>query len=910
MIFSEIVKTENKRVIHNQAQKIYSIWIFLILLFILPCKLFSYEEVNNILDGDTLKEEKGSPQIETNIINNGFQEFDHNSFNGSYSSIKPDDVDEITLISPDKLLMGKVSGLQFFQGDGAPDSESQILIRGISGAYSFTKPLIVIDGVPMCDADIPGLENQLLFINPGDVKDITVYEDLYATALYGNRAANGLIVINTKRGQSKQPLKIRYGNSFSWGSATDHVDVLTSEEFIELVNKRYADQPEVLELLGDSDTDWQDEIYQKAFGQNHHLTFSGGLKNLPYYVSFGYTNQEGVLKTSQLKRYSSVVQLNPKFLKDHLTFDLQFGFNRIDNQIADTMAIRQAIQFDPTKPVYDPNSPWEGYYYWSSNDYSTLAFPSNPVARLDLTENNTKINNLRSSIQANYKMHFLPALAVHFRYSFRKTSADKEKYVPETAPWEFNIIPGNGLSETQDNDITTNNLDFYLTFNPHFKRLKSRLNIITGFSYQKNLVEYNYLLTDANGNLSSRDKGAYSQTYASFFAILDYSFKNRYLLSASWRWDGDSYFSSKSFGKSWTLSTGWRINNEPFLKNVNWLTDLKLRIGYGVSGIQDEDKIEDAFLRMPKTKGFNGGIDFGFIDNRITGQFDLYHKTTFGALMWINVPNGSTFYNSVVDNIGDVLNKGCEISLDGILISKQSINWKLHVNFAMNKNEVIDIYKNVSPFGGYTTGQIVPGIHNTVQINGEGYPLYSFLLYEQVYDDNGNPIEGLYTDIDGNDATTYLDKKPYQSASPNYIFGVGTSANINNWELSLWGRLYLGNYVYNNTFSNSGYLNGLYRSYSNYLANISTNAAFENPQYFSNYYVSNASFFRLDDARIAYNFRNLLNKKLDIKLYFAGQNLFVISNYEGPDPEVQGGIDYAEYPRPRIFIIGLIANIL
>jgi TonB-linked SusC/RagA family outer membrane protein len=862
---------------------------------------------------------------------------------GSVDVLTNKDFNKGAVNSIQDALSGKLPGVSIVSNSGAPGNTSTIHIRGVTSLNASTDPLIVIDNVPVSNVLVGGTSNILAAINPNDVENITVLKDASATAIYGSRGSSGVILITTKRG-TKQAT-VNYNVTASLSSLPKQVDVYSADEFKALVNKVYAGQTAITGLLGKANTNWQNQIYQNAFGQDHNLSFAGTAKNLPYRVSVGYDNADGVLKTYNFQRTTAAIGLDPSFLKNTLNVHINLKGLYNTNNFGDQNAIANAVSYDPTQPVYNNNKRWRGYTTWTTNNNIdvngapvTLA-PANPLARLEETDNT-------STSRRSYKMPFLPDLRANLNLGYDYAEAFGHNNVRDSTQWVYVPVASGGQKSVY-NTVNRNQLvDFYLNYKKNFKSISSVIDLTGGYSYSHFYTEGSALSTDYSGktpNASSAYKTEYK--LISFFGRLNYNFKSKYLLTLTLRDDGTSKFAPQNrFGLFPAAAFAWRVKDENFLKDNNTISDLKLRLGYGTTGQQDLNnnnnypylakfsqsdassryQFGNNFYNTQRPEGYdlpikwestttaNVGIDYGFFNNRVSGSIDVYQKKTSNLLNVTGVPVLSNFSPTLLLNIGDMENRGAEMSLNVVAIDKKDLRLQFGYNVSYNQNKITNLNGQNNP--DYTQFNSFSNISGTtsglIQVNKVGSPINSYYVFQQIYDANGKPIEDAYVDRNGdgqiNSADLYLYKKP----DPTVQMGISGSLNVKRFDFSFSGRASLGNYNYNNTASGSTY-RGLYSSLG-YLAN-QTKAAdatqFTNAlqTIFSDYYIQDASFFRMDNMTVGYNFPQYRNR---IKLRVSGgvQNVFVITPYKGLDPEISGGLDNNFFPRARIFQLGLNCN--
>ncbi|MBN1819875.1 MAG: TonB-dependent receptor [Prolixibacteraceae bacterium] len=861
---------------------------------------------------------------------------------GSVSAINSDDFNVGLITSPQELVSGKIAGVQITNAGGAPGAGATIRIRGGSSLSASNDPLIVIDGVPVDNDGISGMRNPLSAIHPSDIETFTVLKDASATAIYGSRASNGVIIITTKKGKKGLPMRITYNGNVSVSMNTSQADVFDANGFRNLLSERYGSGSAAVALLGDANTNWQDEIYREAISHDHNLSITGSVADQPYRASVGFTDQQGVLLHSGLNRYTGSVGLNPTFFDGLLSINANFKGMYIHNNFSNQGAIGAAVSFDPTQPIYDDTSPYGGYFTWKNVDGSPNTRSGyNPVAMLDpkFTDDQSNVYRGIGNLQVDYKFHFLPDLRANLNLGADYSTSDGSSFTPEDAPWSYDPVNGGGNDHTYTQDKKNELLDFYLNYVKEIDVLNSRVDVMAGYSWQHFWRAGTDYSQNVSGSLVYGDTDYETESYlVSFFGRLNYSFMDKYLLTFTLRQDGSSRFSPDTrWGTFPSAAFAWKMKEETFLKNSNVISDMKLRLGYGITGQQNigndypylpnytyseptadiqfgnnfvktlRPEGYDANIKWEETTTYNIGLDYGLFNNRINGTFDAYLRKTNDLINFIPVPAGTNLTNYILTNVGDLENKGVEFSINSMIISQQDLSWEVGFNITYNKNKITKLTSIDDPdYIGVQTGGFSGGVGNTIQIHSVGYPAGSFFVYRQIFDENGMPIEGLYEDTSRDGIITNDDRYRYKKAAPDVFMGLSTRLNYKNWDFSASARINLGNYVYNNRWSGTSYSN-LYDS-SGSLRNISTSiekAPFENPKYFSDFFVREASFGRLDNVNLGYTFKNAFEDKLNIRVFGSAQNVIVITNYEGLDPEVADGIDNNIYPRPTVFMLGV-----
>ena len=881
---------------------------------------------------------------------------------GSVAAVSVKDFNKGLITTPAGLITGKIAGVQVISGGGAPGEGSTIRIRQGSSLSASNDPLIIVDGVPMDSEGVSGARGAMSMFNPNDIETFTVLKDASATAIYGSRASNGVILITTKKGEKGNKVRLNYTGNFSLSTVPNMINVLGAVEYKNLLKKRYAENETVLSMLGNNNTDWQKEIYTNAFGQDHYLSASGTVESLPYRISLGYSNHDGILKTDNMRNTTISASLNPTLFDDHLKIDFNMMGMFMKNHFADQGAIGAAIQYDPTKPITsdsvytvhynDANgnpqtmtTDYGGYYAWTqaATGAPVSQGSSNPVALLELRDDESYVNRLVGNIQLDYKFHFLPDLRANLNLGYDHSLSDGNVYVPEYAPWSFDPVNGGGVSTTYDQEKKNEVLDFYLNYVKDIPSAKSAFNIMAGYSWQHYWRRGSNYSTNLKGTVVTDDSDYETENYlVSFFGRFNYTLLDRYLLTFTLRDDGTSRFSQDTrWGLFPSVALAWKIVDEPWMQNANALSQLKLRAGWGITGQQNLGQGDypylprytysqmnaaylfgstyyqtlrpegyDINLKWEETTTWNLGLDYGFARDKFYGSLDFYYRQTADLINFIPVPAGSNLTNYILTNIGDMDNKGVEFSINTRPVAKKDVFWEINLNATYNTSEITKLTATDDPsYLGVLVGGISGGVGNTIQIHSVGYAPNSFYVLEQIYDPNENPLEGTFVDQDG-DGTGSSDKDRihYKDPVADFYFGIGSSLQYRNLGFSFSGRANFGNWVYNNVKSENAVWERMYRPEGPYLGNVTSEVRevnFDVPWYWSSYYIENGSFFRMDNITLNYTFDRLFKEKASLMLSATVNNAFVITNYSGLDPEVSNGIDNRLYPRPRVYVLGV-----
>jgi len=890
------------------------------------------------------------------VVAIGYGQVKKNDLTGSVVAISADKLPKGLATSMTDMLGGKIAGVNVTTAGGAPGGGATIRVRGGSSIYASNDPLIVIDNVPLSSGEIKGEANPLSSINPQDIETFTVLKDASATAIYGSRASNGVILITTKKGSLKQKLTISYDGSCSVSTIAKQIDVLSAGQFSTYMKSAWSTTPAAIALLGTSSTDWQKQIYQTALGHDHNLSVAGATGKLPYRISVGYTNQDGILKTSNYSRTTVAINLNPTFLNDHLKVNANAKGSYSTNRFADTGAIGAAIQFDPTQPVYSSNgllktadgqSYGNGYYMSMLSTGPNKIGLANPLSALLQKHDLSYVYQSTGGIQFDYKVHGFPDLRANLNLAYDVSKTNGSKSIEANTPISY--VWGNDKSGSAEYNpyyqFKSNTvLDFYLNYT---KKIGIHsLDVMGGYSWQ-HFYDTNwsadYFATNPTSNSPRVD---YPEAYqlVSFFGRLNYTLLDKYLLTFTLRDDGSSRFGKDNrWGLFPSAAFAWKIKEESFMKNVGWLNDLKLRLGYGVTGQQDITNAAVGFypylatyetsaytdamyqfgsayyhllrnsayntsLKWETTTTYNVGLDFGFLNNRFTGSVDVYKRVTDDLLNTIPIAAGTNFINNLISNIGSLENKGVEVTLGGKPIVMKNFTWDLSYNVSYNHNEITKLTRATNAdYPGILMKGISGGTGNTILIDQVGHPVNAYYVYKQLYDSKGLPIEGAYANV-GTSNNYYISK---HTATPPVTMGLSSRVVYKNWFFNFAMHASIGNYNYNNVQSNLGFKNNTYDS-SGFLKNIVSNTLttnFASSQLYSDIYIQNASFARMDNVTLGYNFENLFKTKMRAALYGTVQNVFTITKYKGLDPENNNdGVDNNIYPRPRIFIMGLRVN--
>lgn len=860
---------------------------------------------------------------------------------GSVTSLSERNFNKGNMVTPENLLNGKVAGLTINTG-GAPGSGSTIRIRGGSSLGASNDPLIVINGLPISNNTIGGARSILSTINPNDIASFTVLKDASATAIYGSRAANGVIIITTKDGGKK--LKVNLNTQVGFSTLPKTIDVFSADEYRTLITEQ---KPELVGLLGDANTDWQDEIYEDVVTQNHNLSIEGSpIKNLPTRLSLNYTNQPGIRLTSKFQRSSAGLNLSPKLLDDKLKITVNANIAQEKNRFAEGQE-GVAIAFDPTQPVYDADAPFGGFFqYWEDNDDGVIntsdltpIAPGNPVAALMQRNSISDVIRYYGNVKLDYQLPFVSGLNAVINLGLDDASAEgSTSWLPESiiAQPDGSFF---GSESTYTNDQRNVLFDSYLNYDKQLND-KVRMDATAGYSYQK--FESQGFFSGELLNDNPDTEPIFTQktdlVLLGFFGRTNFSFSDKYLVTLSYRRDGTSRFSENNrWGNFPAVALAWRLR-EDFFPSSKLVSNLKLRLGWGVTGQQDigedaadlylsrynlgipasqypfgqeniiigQPQFRNEELKWEETTTYNVGLDFGFSQERLTGTVEYFYKESKDLLALAAISDGSNFSNAGFQNIGSFTSQGVEFAISFDVFqnnfNKKAFNWNVGFNTTFIKAEI----KELALEQDVRTGDIGGGVGGTIQLHRVGFAPFKFFVYKQIYDVDGNPIEGAYADLNGDNVINDDDRYLHKNNQPEATLGFFSQMSYNNFELSFNMRGSVGNYIYNNVNSSRAQLNLLQNNsvLGNIPASVSeTNFNATPTVILSDHFIENGSFLRMDNITLGYNFQQIFNSKINARLSAGVQNVFTITNYSGIDPEIFSGIDNTIFPRARTFLL-------
>ena len=881
-----------------------------------------------------------------NVVIVGYGTQETRDRTGVVSTVDSSQFNTGRVVSPEQLITAKVAGVQVVDNN-EPGGGINIRIRGGTSVTSSNEPLFVLDGVPLpVGGGVNNGRNALNFLNPADIENVTVLKDASATAIYGSRGANGVVLITTKSGA--QGMQVTYAASVSNSVVSREADLLNATQFRAAV-QQYA--PENVSKLGAANTNWREAIQRSAMGQDHLLALAGGRDDLHYRLSLGYLDQDGVLEGSNSQRTSLALSYGDVVLNEKLDVRANLRGSRTNDRFTPTGVIGAATAFAPTQPIRTASG---SFFEWADP-----LGANNPVSDLALLTDKGVTDRSVGNVEAKYTLPFVLGLTATARAGYDYAKSERTSFSPSTARGQLENSTGGTFSKNNPSQLNTL-FELFSNYNRRFEGFQSTVDLTGGYTYE----EFQYdstrslakgLSTDLlgdNGIPGAQSQEAFYDTQesrlVSFFGRVNWSLMDRYLFTGSVRRDGSSKFGE---GNQWgvfpSAAFAWRVIDEPFMQSVGFLDDLKVRVSWGVNGNQafnnylaystytvstnlarvqfgDEflatirPSAVDPNIKWEETASTNAGIDFGVLSGRLTGSVDYYYKKTTDLIFNVPVAAGTNLSNFVTTNIGSMENRGIELGLNGRVIDGQNgaFTWDAGFNAARNKNKLTRI--NAASTGGeqVLVGAIDGGVGSNIEVLKPGYPINSFLVYQHKRGADGKPLyadtnndnaineKDLYVDLNGDGNVNQDDRRPFKSPAPDWILGASSQFSFRNFDASFTARAYLGNYVYNNVASNYGHYSATRGAAPGNLDASVLENKFVNPQFFSDVYVEDGSFVRLDNITVGYRLPRLRSVK-QLRVYGTIQNVFTSTDYSGIDPTAGvNGIDRNIYPQSRTFTTG------
>ena len=893
---------------------------------------------------------------------------------GSISAIKAEDLNRGAVTNTQDMLKGKIPGLLVTPGDGGPGSGSRIRIRGAASLNASNDPLIVIDGVPVAQGAGGAMSNPLDLLNPNDIESFSVLKDASAAAIYGSRASNGVILITTKKGVGQKPQVSYNGSvsiqhiseKVPVMSAQELMDF-----YSEIYPSGTATGDRIAQLTGGYQTDWQDLIFRPAFATEHNVSIYGNHKSMmPYRASMAYSGQQGTLQGSSYNRGTADLAISPSFFDKHLTLDFNLKGVCSVQDYADGSTVGKAAFFNPTVNPYWLNpdgtidtSTTNGY--WNYGNGRGTAFSPNvlvgpsPLSMIYDAISTADSYRFIGRAAAKYKVHGLEDLSFNVSaglditatYSYNGVRPGSFQAYTDTANLRVGrYTKGYNLSRSQ---VFESYADYSPTWGIH------KLDILVGYSWQNNYwanrdIRYFNITNDVDLNPGETVQTRYlmyrNENYlVSFYGRINYSLDSRYVFTFSARGDGSSKFAKDHrWGFFPSGAFAWNIANEPFMKSAPAVSAMKLRLSVGLTGQQDgigdyahlarynflnnpsymynmgnqtymkllTPQAYDPTIRWETTLTYNAGLDFGFFKDRLSGSIDAYLSDTRDLLNSVQIPMGSNFGNKLMTNVGSIRNKGLEFSLSGIPVQKG--DWSVQVGFngAFQDTKFTKLNQNEDKNYYIETGNISKGTGGYLCRQMVGYAPYTYYVYKQKYDVEGKPLQNQFEDLDDDGSITESDRyMSGKSASPKFFYGLNLKVSYGGWDFGINGHGSAGTWVFNdfasaNSTASLDLNSGSLPNQARLVKTTGFTAPNSAQQWYSDYFLENASFFRLDDINLGYTFRTIGRWETDIRLALGIQNVFVLTGYSGMDPEVisENGIDGTIWPRPRTYSLRVNVN--
>lgn len=860
---------------------------------------------------------------------------------GSVSSIGNKEFNKGVINSPEQLLQGKVSGVQVTPASGEPGAGINIRIRGTTSVRSGNNPLFVVDGVPLDGSNISegaadygtgsaSARNPLNFLNPADIENITVLKDASSAAIYGSRGANGVVLITTKKGKAGQD-NLNFTTSFSSASALKTYDVMDASQFLSQAANTGADP---VALNKGANTDWQDVILRTGLTQNYSLGFGGGTERTLYRLSVSHAAQTGIMENSGLDKTTARLNASHELLNNRVKIDMQLTASRLDDEYTSNgdnagflgNLLGAALAANPTVPINDPNNP---------SGFTQSADFRNPAAVLALIKEGSITNKVLGNIGLNWDI--VSGLKYKFNGGFDNSNSTRKIGISRLL--DFDGIKDRGRAINSNRELGSYLLEHTLNYNTAIGDIHT-FDALAGFSYQKFsnkgfFLDARNFLTDEipySDNIDGVNNDGNNKAFfagsdrtgselQSYFGRVNYSLMSKYLLTATLRADGSSKFGANNkYGYFPSLAAAWRISEESFLPE-NLFSELKLRAGWGITGNQEfpggitraafqvnssgsitQRNNPNPDITWEETEQISVGVDFGILNGKLSGSVDYFDKTTEDLLTQVSYAQPAAVEFKWINLPGQVKNKGFEFSLNYNAIKSDNFSWDVNANASFLKNKVTNFGNTIIPTGNIN-GQGLSGAY--AQRIADGLPLGAFYL----------PVFEGY-DADG--LAIYPNDAAFQyvgSALPKNTYGLNNSFAYKNLSLSFFLNAVTGFYVYNNT-ANALFTKGSLKNGRNVTVDAATSpeGALNAPEV-STRFLEKGDFLRLSNATLSYRFPMVNNKYVKgMSMNLTGQNLFLITNYSGVDPEVNTdknrngvpslGIDYTSYPSARIFTFG------
>lgn len=889
----------------------------------------------------------------------GYGSMTRKDVTSSITTVKAEDLNVGVYTSPAQLLQGKVPGLTI-ANTSDPNGSPSISLRGASSLRSgeAMEPYYVIDGVP-------GVS--LSLVAPEDIESIDVLRDASATAIYGSKAANGVIIVTTKKGNKNGKTNVSYSGYVAWDKTMKTLDMMTADEVLAYADANDLDLSGYYDVNNPANTDWQSEVLRTGFSHNHNISINGGNEKTSYNASLNFLERQGTVRGTGMDRLTARSFLQTKAFDDRLDISISLNGSITNNETGPTAneggSVLDAMNYYlPLNPVKNEDGTWYG---------RTTSQYYNPASLINEDRYETTQKLLQGVAKAT--LHICDGLDWNLNLSYQNEQYLYNNYHSSKSQI-VDYASRNGQAERSTAENIKKQMETYINWDHTFNDVH-KVGVMLGYSWEQadnnngfGLIAYNfyndalsyYNMALANSvsmdDISNINSGYLLSTLRmiSYYGRINYSYKSKYLLQATLRRDGSSAFGvNNRWGTFPSVSASWRIIEEDFMKEQDVFDDLKFRVGYGVSGnslgfdafysrqvygstgwftsadgdnyrVLGATRNANPDLKWEKTAMLNVGLDFGFFNNRLSGTVEYYDKRTSDLIYNYRVSTLLYPYNEMWANVGDISNKGVEITINAVPVQTKDFTWSTTLNLSHNKNKVESMSNSE-----YTVNFIDMADPNINSYSGqhvqrlmEGAPIGQFYLWEWAgYDENGMSIFNDY-DEEGNlvgttDAPDDGDRRMAGSAQPKLTYGWNNDLTWKKWTLSAFFQGVAGNKIFNATratYSDPSLLSSFGK---NILSEVATeqHANDSRAQAPSTRYLENGSYLRLSTLTLAYNFGKLGNYVNNLRVYATCNNVFTLTGYKGIDPEVNlGGLEpgmdmrYSNYPRTRSFMVGVNMN--
>ena len=834
-----------------------------------------------------------------------------NAYIGSFYFITAADFNSGLILRPEELFQGRIPGLNSFSADGMPGTPYNMSYRSVS-TISNSNPLILIDEFPVSDGKF--------VINPADILEVSFLSGSLAVSLYGSEAAQGVIRIKTMQKTNK--FNLTYKSTAGISVLPRKIEVFNATEFKSLIEPYFTQYPGLQSQIGNASTDWQDEITRAAAGQDHYLSVSGVNFNVPWKASAGYNSTNGIVETTGYKRLTTSLQVRPEFFKKHLSAKAGIFYNNANAVYDDWNAFSKSKYFDPTLPVSENNDYGNYFFYKDTNGDPLPYMPINPVARLRQVDPKNLNNELIANYSMEYKLHFFPALKFGVKGNFRQSDIEKSVQVNSNAAWYNNLSAGD-VNIKHEIKTAEKFIEPYVAYNHYFANSGVGVGFQAGYRSMTKANEHSItsLLSESDEGYSS-ENDAYKDAY---YSLLNIKFLNRYSLTLSLLNEKSSVY-SEEHRKSLSHGIGllWDIKQEAFIRNISFIGKLEAYVSYNrlhpsyinyntsldlmyTGNLSYGELLFDKDLRPETATLLETGLRFYIPGLRTRGGVAFFSNNHEDLMVILPIASGDNFNNYILVNGPATQSRGFDLHLSSLVLTKNKLSLEAGLNLSVIKRKVTSLFSGLDYM---THGFISTGVGNYVKVMKEGYAPNSFFVFSQMYDASGNPIEGMFTNFSGEPGSVYGNDENryiYGKTDPDLMASLYLQVKYSNLRLGVSARMNTGQSVYNQVAALSYYdaVIGVIGTHTSNIPKFVENSGFQRAWFLSDHYIENASFLRIDNISLSYTFNQIAGGHSCLEVEAAVQNAMLFSGYSGIDPETNQGIDYLQYPRPRIFSLSL-----